>query len=266
MAGRKRPAEGTPHEIKSFTLAEIESGINKLNRRIEEVKNLSSYSVDWDDQRVTTANHNIQYAIREVFGENSFEATNNTLFKIGSSCYGGNQEYVNRDNLRSGIEDAINLLKGLIDRLNEKKVDLAQDSSNSVRAAFEGLDLHPRIANVCVDLYRDGHYRNAVLDASLSLINMVKEKSRKHDLDGTPLMRMVFSKNKPILAFNDLKDQTDLDEQEGFMHLFEGAALALRNPRAHEISDDSPEQALEYIAFLSLLAKQVDSSKKRTVD
>jgi Protein of unknown function (Hypoth_ymh) len=38
------------------------------------------------------------------------------------------------------------------------------------------------------------------------------------------------------------------------MHLFEGVMLALRNPRAHTLSDDSPE-ALEYIAFLSLLAK-----------
>src|SRR5438093_1210108 len=125
-----------------------------------------------------------------------------------------------------------------------------------VRAAFEGLDLHPRIAAVCADLYRDGHYRNAVLDASVALVNFVKEKSRRHDLDGAPLMRTVFSRNNPILAFNDLSDQTDQDEQEGMMHLFEGAVLALRNPRAHTLLDDSPEMALEYIALLSMLAKR----------
>jgi hypothetical protein len=28
----------------------------------------------------------------------------------------------------------------------------------------------------------------------------------------------VFSRNAPILAFNELKDQTDLDEQQGMMH------------------------------------------------
>ena len=95
-------------------------------------------------------------------------------------------------------------------------------------------------------------------------MNFVKEKSRRHDLDGAPLMRTVFSRNNPILAFNDLSDQTDQDEQEGMMHLFEGAVLALRNPRAHTLLDDSPEIALEYIALLSMLAKRVEQAKRRS--
>jgi hypothetical protein len=43
-------------------------------------------------------------------------------------------------------------------------------------------------------------------------MNFVKEKSRRHDLDGANLMRTVFSVNAPILAFNDL----DPDEQENY--------------------------------------------------
>ncbi len=66
------------------------------------------------------------------------------------------------------------------------------------------------------------------------------------DLDGAPLMRAVFSRNNPILAFNDLSDQTAQDEQEGMMHLFEGAMLGIRNPRAHDILSDDPQRALEY--------------------
>ena len=93
-------------------------------------------------------------------------------------------------------------------------------------------------------------------------MNYVKEKSRRHDLDGSGLMSTVFSKNKPVLAFNDLKDQRDADEQEGMMHLFMGAVLALRNPRAHALPDDSPEAAVEYIVFLSLLARRVDQAKR----
>lgn len=95
-------------------------------------------------------------------------------------------------------------------------------------------------------------------------MNIVKEKSRRHDLDGAPLMRAVFSKNAPVLAFNNLKDQTEQDEQEGMMHLFEGAVQALRNPRAHALADDSPEEALEYIALLSFLAKKVDQARRTT--
>lgn len=103
-----------------------------------------------------------------------------------------------------------------------------------------------------------------MLDASVALVNFVKEKSRRHDLDGAPLMATVFSKNKPVLAFNDLKDKADEDEQEGMMHLFMGAVLALRNPRAHALLDDSPEVALEYIGLISLLAKRVDQAKRTT--
>jgi uncharacterized protein (TIGR02391 family) len=93
---------------------------------------------------------------------------------------------------------------------------------------------------------------------------MVKEKSRRHDLDGSVLMSTVFSKNNPVLAFNDLKEQTDRDEQEGMMHLFMGAVLALRNTRAHALTDDTSEAALECVVFLSMLARRVDRAKRMT--
>jgi uncharacterized protein (TIGR02391 family) len=154
-------------------------------------------------------------------------------------------------------------LEGLISRLEEKRADLGVDPASRARTAFEGLNLHSRIADVCADLYRDGHYRNAVLDAMIALTNLVRERSRRHDLDGAPLMRTVFSKNDPVLGFNDLKDQAEQDEQEGLMHLFEGAALALRNPRAHTLLDDSPELALDYVAMISMLAKRLDNATRR---
>jgi uncharacterized protein (TIGR02391 family) len=173
------------------------------------------------------------------------------------------------DSLRRAVSEAVDCpciaVENLIRRLEEHRADFGADMVSRVRAAFEGLDLHQRIAAVCVDLYRDGHYRNAVLDAAVALVNFVKEKSRRHDLDGSGLVTTVFSKNNPILAFNGLKDKTDEDEQEGMMHLFVGAVLALRNPRAHVLLDDSPEMALEYIALISLLAKRVDQAKRTTL-
>ncbi len=42
------------------------------------------------------------------------------------------------------------------------------------------------------------------------------------------------------------------------MFLYAGAMLTMRNPRAHELIEDDPEKALEYIAFISLLAKSLD--------
>jgi uncharacterized protein (TIGR02391 family) len=75
------------------------------------------------------------------------------------------------------------------------------------------------------------------------------------DIDGTPLMEKAVSPNNPILKFNDLSDQSDRDEQKGFMMMFSGAVSGLTNPRAHGFIHDDPERALEFIAFVSLLAK-----------
>lgn len=93
---------------------------------------------------------------------------------------------------------------------------------------------------------------------------MVKERSGRHDLDGAPLMRAVFSRKSPILAFNELKDQTDEDEQEGMMHLFEGAVLGVRNPGGHSFPEGPAQRAIEYISLLSLLAYRAQEAKKQT--
>ena len=76
-------------------------------------------------------------------------------------------------------------------------------------------------------------------------------------------MRTVFSRNDPVLAFNNLTDQSDQDEQEGMMHLFEGAVLGIRNPRGHDFLADSPERALEYICLISLLANRLEETHRK---
>lgn len=82
------------------------------------------------------------------------------------------------------------------------------------------------------------------------------------DKDGTALMEYVFSPKNPVLKFNKLSDTSEMDEQKGFMMLFSGAVAGLRNPRAHKIIKDDPEMALEFIAFISLLAKLADRTTK----
>ena len=46
------------------------------------------------------------------------------------------------------------------------------------------------------------------------------------------------------------------------MMMFSGAVAGLRNPRAHKIIKDDPEKALEFIAFVSLLAKLADAAER----
>ena len=90
----------------------------------------------------------------------------------------------------------------------------------------------------------------------------VKIRSGRDELDGTDLMLKVFGGKEPVLRFNELKDDSDRSEQQGMMHLFAGAMMGLRNPRAHKLIQDDPERALEYVAFISLLAKILDECQR----
>ena len=90
----------------------------------------------------------------------------------------------------------------------------------------------------------------------------VQMRSMRPELSGTDLMLHVFSQKNPILKFNELKTETDKSEQQGMMFLYAGAMLALRNPRAHSIMVDDPENALDIILFISLLMKSLDNTTK----
>lgn len=115
---------------------------------------------------------------------------------------------------------------------------------------------HPDVEASSRQLFDDGHYRQAVLDAFIGLNARVKAKSGKTDLDGKGLMNTVFSPNNPILRVS-----SDGDEQQGFMLLFAGAMLGLRNPKAHSLEPTTREKAVEWLTFASALSRILHSSE-----
>ncbi|HUK08526.1 MAG TPA: TIGR02391 family protein [Stellaceae bacterium] len=160
------------------------------------------------------------------------------------------------------VQPRITCLQSIVERLELIEApEPGEGSAERLLQAYEGLDLQPDIAFAASQLYRDGHYANAIEDAVKALIQRVRMRSGV-EKDGVTLMEHVFSPKAPILRFNDLRSPSDQDEQRGFMMLFSGAVTGLRNPRAHALKKDEPERALECIAFVSFLAKLLDETKK----
>jgi uncharacterized protein (TIGR02391 family) len=155
---------------------------------------------------------------------------------------------------RARLDSALLMLK-------ERMGDSEEDAGSRSIRAYGDLDLHIEIARASSKLYQDGHYANAVEAAVKRLNGLVRMRSDL-EVDGTPLMERAFSPSNPILRFNDLTDQSDKDEQKGFMMMFSGAVSGLRNPRAHGFINDDPERALEFIAFVSLLAKLLEGAER----
>jgi uncharacterized protein (TIGR02391 family) len=123
---------------------------------------------------------------------------------------------------------------------------------------FELEGLHPRVQEVSGALYRDGHYRQAILDAYIALAEEVRKVSGLGGIDNTPLMQKAFSPNKPLLQVGD-----NADEQQGFTWLYSGAVMAIRNPKAHRLVEQKdPQRALEWLAFASVLFRVLDDARK----
>lgn len=248
--------------VKDLSKSEIERGLKKLSKRKEEVQVLTS--VTYDSQEIDNAISNLVATISEVFGEKSRELDENRYHQIWKGPHIiGMSESGKQSSFQNGIPDTIKLIEGLQKRLEEKLEDFESDEPRVFANKLEGLSIHKRILQAALPLFKDGHYANSVFEASKVLVNMVKEKSNRTDKDGNALMFSEMSGKDPNILFNDNKTQSEIDEQSGLSYLFSGAVLALRNPRGHDAWIDSADEAIEYIMFLSMLAKRIESATRR---
>ena len=119
---------------------------------------------------------------------------------------------------------------------------------------------HAEIERVSGHLFRDGHYKQAALEAYIRVIDEVKQRSGLN-LDGDNLMNQAFSfdtTRMPVLQFNPMSNDAERDEQRGFMFMFKGMVLH-RNFKAHsnQLFND-PLRAHDYLSFASLLMRMLE--------
>jgi uncharacterized protein (TIGR02391 family) len=268
----KQSRSAPPAQRKSANLsaAQMRAAIPLFEARIAEIDALRVETISSRyDPRVSALQSAIEGTLDRIFGADTNEYHRLRAAKALDAPQSlaviapNNFEFVHR--LRQTIEENRQRAKALFTQeialMKEQLGDEGGNPANRAIRAYSNLDLHPEIARAANDLYQNGHYANAIEDAVKALNGLVRLRSGE-TLDGAPLMQRVFSQKNPILRFNELKDQTDQDEQQGFMMLFWGAVAGLRNPRAHKLITDDPERALEVVAFVSLLAKLLDGAKK----
>ena len=131
-----------------------------------------------------------------------------------------------------------------------------RDSSKFIQS------LHPAIQKIAMGYFENEHYRPAILDTYIGLIEAVKNKSNVKDKDGSPLMDFVFSPSKPILKVSD-----DKDEQQGAMWLFKGAVMYVRNANAHKLTQwEDAQKALEWLSMASALFYIIQESEVVYID
>ena len=261
----RKPRQPEPRQAQ-VTPEKMRAAIPRLRKRIEELAEIDVNTIqNRGETRFQSLEQKIEETLVDIFGHNTVEHRRYSIWSLDTASVNMMYEtplHEIREGYQRGVDQAIATLQTIIDLFDEKLDAAPESPASRARRAFGELNLHPEIAEAVTKLFEDGHYANAVEDACKVLDGLVKIRSKNFDLSGTVLMQNVFSAKNPTLAFNDLMSETDQSEQQGMMFLYSGAMLALRNPRAHEIIEDDPEQALEYIGFLSLLTKALDRTKK----
>jgi hypothetical protein len=175
---------------------EIDRAIAKLERRIKDLETTTGAALYTQPGARDVAESNARNTIREVFGPDSPEFDENkSLSMFHGFAFADMGDSLIIEAYESGRQQLIAIFGGLIDRLKEKREEFAAPTSPSRAAALAYLNLHPRIADVTSDLFQDGYPWEAVFAASKALVNFVKGRSGRHDLDGASLMRTVFSRN-----------------------------------------------------------------------
>ena len=262
MAKRSIPDETRPANLSA---QEMKAAIPKLERRIADLRAVDvSMIQDRGEPRMAALEQKVDDTLIEIFGNDTVEYQR---FRVGldtafiSFAHETSLGEV-REGYRKGIDQAISNLRTIVELFEEKLNDLGESPAGRAVRAFAEFALHPEIERAVGKLFRDGHYANAVEDACKVLDGMVKIRSGRVDISGTELMQAVFSPKSPVLRFNQLQTETDRSEQQGMMFLYAGAMLALRNPRAHALIQDDPEEALEYLGLLSMLVKALDRTER----
>jgi uncharacterized protein (TIGR02391 family) len=135
---------------------------------------------------------------------------------------------------------------------DEKEIAVMPDATpNSLHPL--GL-MHPLVHQSAGKLFVDGHYPQALLNACTALDKALQQQTgQPADLTGSALMTKVFSPGNPLIRISTVQG-----EQQGYMFLFNGLVMAIRNHYAHNLTElNSAERALEWLGFVSALCYQV---------
>jgi uncharacterized protein (TIGR02391 family) len=128
-------------------------------------------------------------------------------------------------------------------------------------------ELHPWVWSGASSLWQSGHYREAV-EAALKKLNAeTQNKVGRRDIGETKLFQEAFTTDAAGQDRGRLRrmepddSKTYQSVQRGAMSLAEGIYSGIRNPFSHEAEQDLTEQeALEYLAAASVLARWVDDA------
>lgn len=127
--------------------------------------------------------------------------------------------------------------------------------------------IHPLLVDLVFDKFYSKQYADCVETAFKEINSRLKKiciQLGYPEKDGSDLMNFIFSANNPILKFEDTSYSSGHSVQQGYMQIFAGAMIGIRNPKAHCNMRILKDEAIKRLVFASLLMDKIDEALKFT--
>lgn len=154
-------------------------------------------------------------------------------------------------NLEACKNEAEEILQVLIETISQTDKNTQPENNQE----FWGL-LHPRVIQLAKPRFDNGQYADAVLACLREINTIVKDHVKRainQELDGAPLMTRAFSAQNPLIEFGDLTSESGRNLQIGYMKIFEGAMIGIRNPKAHANMNPDENKSLHLLFITSFM-------------
>lgn len=141
---------------------------------------------------------------------------------------------------------------------------MADEAEAELPPTVDVAQMHSAVWGLSARLWNDGHYRQAVAAAADGVVQLVKSRTGRRELDDTSQWQQAFSDKdpepgRPRLRWpGDQTDRTVVSMNAGLRLFAPGAQMTIRNPATHGPGEMTPQEAVERLSTLSLLAKWVD--------
>jgi uncharacterized protein (TIGR02391 family) len=145
-------------------------------------------------------------------------------------------------------------------------------------------DLHPEIKKIARDHFRNKKYSTAVFQAIQKLKELIEGVTGLKDEMEVELVRKAMNPKKVdkakkklvekkaeeiLIKFNQLKELSEKNEQEGLAQIAEGIFKAFRHPRGHKPEDHpllelNPYEAIAQLMIIDYMWKRIEECKRKS--
>lgn len=136
----------------------------------------------------------------------------------------------------------------------------ANERYDLLKSKLTERNIHPQILKFCTQDIVNEDYFSIIFEASKSIYDRIRDMTGI-TLDGNKLIYNCFDLNYPIIIFNSLKNDTEINLYNGLKNILLSIAQIGRNPKAHTpkiYSYDNLDNCLDILNLISFAHKMLD--------